>query len=76
MDKEDKDTDLKFIRVSDKPRDIIYVFTPNGVEIGHIFMAEEGDYEFWPVLRGGYWPSWGMRQIADYLDSLNMGRKE
>jgi hypothetical protein len=32
---------------------------------------DDGYYEFWPDLRGGYIPVWALRSIADKLDELN-----
>lgn len=43
----------------------------NGVYMGDILQKEDGFYDFWPELRGGYWESSIMREIADKLDALN-----
>lgn len=40
--------------------------------IGDLECTESGYYEFFPNLdRGGYWPSWLLRQIADLVDAEN-----
>ena len=50
----------------------IKVYSPNSTHIGDILIVEDGYYEFWPELnRGGYWPSWVLRDIADKVDMLN-----
>lgn len=50
---------------------IVIVSAPNGVKAGEIIMMEDGYYQFWPDAKGGYWPAWSMRQIADKVDSMN-----
>lgn len=49
----------------------ILVQANNGVKAGEILMGDDGFYQFWPELRGGYWPSYAMREIADKVDSMN-----
>lgn len=50
---------------------VFIVSAPNGVKAGEIIMMEDGFYQFWPESRGGYWPTWVMRQIADKVDLMN-----
>ncbi len=51
---------------------------PNGylkldtVVLGQLEATESGYYEFFPDLsRGGYWPSWFLREIDNTIDSSN-----
>jgi len=53
------------------PCGIVSVHAQNGAYAGEIIMGDDGYYEFWPHQRGGYWPSWAMRDIADKVDSMN-----
>jgi len=46
-------------------------FAMNDVFMGDVLMKEDGYYDFWPELRGGYWDSYSLRAIADMLDELN-----
>ena len=40
--------------------------------VGELIMMEDGYYEFFPDLeRGGYWPTWVLRGIADLVDEKN-----
>lgn len=41
--------------------------------VGDLCCMEDGFYQFFPDLesRGGYWPSWILRKIADKVDELN-----
>ena len=39
--------------------------------MGDILRKEDGFYDFWPEHRGGYWPSYILRDIAEYLEFLN-----
>lgn len=40
--------------------------------IGELVLIESGYMEFFPDLtRGGYWPSWLLRAIADLVDENN-----
>lgn len=50
---------------------VVIVSAPNGVKAGEIIMMEDGYWQFWPDAKGGYWPAWSMRQIADEVDSMN-----
>lgn len=50
---------------------VINVFADNGVRAGEILLGDDGFYQFWPILHGGYWPSYAMREIADKVDSMN-----
>lgn len=43
----------------------------NGVYLGDILAKEDGFYDFWPDLKGGYWPAYLLHVIADKLDELN-----
>lgn len=47
------------------------IFFKNGVFLGDLLIKEDGFYGFWPELRGGYWDSYVLREIADTLDELN-----
>lgn len=47
------------------------IFFENGVKIGALIMCEDGYYNFFPELRGGYWTSYIMREIADKVDEIN-----
>ena len=47
------------------------VVLSNKVVLGEIFAKEDGFYDFWPDIKGGYWPAWLMRIIADKLDEMN-----
>lgn len=47
------------------------LFFQNGVKMGQILRKEDGFYDFWPELRGGYWPAYVLRAIADMLDDMN-----
>jgi hypothetical protein len=47
------------------------LFASNGVKIGQILAKEDGYYDFWPELGGGYWPAYLLRAIADMLDTMN-----
>ena len=41
--------------------------------LGDLCYAEDGFYQFFPDLesKGGYWPTWMLRKIADKVDELN-----
>lgn len=43
----------------------------NGVYIGDFLRKEDGYFDFWPDLKGGFWPSYMLRALADKLDELN-----
>jgi len=47
------------------------LYFDNGVKLGEVFSDVDGYQKFWPELRGGYWDTWVLREIADYVDSLN-----
>lgn len=51
--------------------DLPNLYYENGVLLGQILMKEDGYYDFWPELKGGYWSAEVLRQIADLLDQLN-----
>lgn len=53
------------------PCGIVKVKAPNGVFAGVIMKGDDGYFEFWPEHRGGYWPAWSLRDIADKVDSMN-----
>jgi hypothetical protein len=60
--------------VKSKSSDYGYqVYYQNGVFLGDIFIKEDGFYDFWPEhpSRGGCWPAYVLRAIADKLDELN-----
>lgn len=42
----------------------------NNVKVGEVYKEVDGYYVFTPV-RGGYWKSHNMREVADFLDNLN-----
>lgn len=39
--------------------------------IGQLSQIEDGTWQYFPRLVGGYWPGYLMRQLADYVDALN-----
>lgn len=46
--------------------------TGSEVFIGDLLMMEDGFYQFFPdTKRGGYWPSYILRAIADLVDDKN-----
>jgi hypothetical protein len=47
------------------------VYYENRVFMGHLLMKEDGFYDFWPDLKGGYWSAHILREIADKLDEIN-----
>jgi NAD(P)H-nitrite reductase large subunit len=47
------------------------VFATNGVHVGEIIALEDGFYNFFPEMRGGCWPSWALRELADVMDEMN-----
>lgn len=47
------------------------VYAYNGHKMGNFLMKEDGYYDFWPDLGGGYWPGYMLRALADALDELN-----
>lgn len=49
----------------------IKVYADNGVHVGDVTTEVDGYYVFYPILRGGYWDAWMLRDIAEYIDSLN-----
>ena len=50
---------------------VTLVSASNGVEVGEIFMMEDGYYQFWPKVMPGFWPAWCLHQIAEKVDSMN-----
>lgn len=52
---------------------VVYAFGGSTeVRIGELVMMESGYYEFFPDLkRGGYWPAYMLRDIADLVDWTN-----
>lgn len=59
-------TELSIIRL--EGNDLFY---ENGVKLGQILAKEDGFYDFWPELNGGYWEAHVLRAIADKLDEMN-----
>lgn len=57
--------------VTTKLGNVIKVNHENGTYLGDFIMKEDGYYDFWPELRGGYWPSYLLRELANALDLLN-----
>jgi hypothetical protein len=58
----------------DEPVRMYHVHHENGVRLGDILAKEDGFYDFWPDYtqgRGGYWPAYILRELADKLDELN-----
>ena len=47
------------------------VLYENGIQIGEFLMKEDGYFDFWPKLGGGYWPSYLLRELANQFDILN-----
>lgn len=47
------------------------VFHYNGVYMGDISRAHDFQYNFWPELKGGFWPEYLLREICDKLAELN-----
>lgn len=47
------------------------VFYSNGIFMGELYMEVDGFYVYEPVLRGGFWEAYVLREIADKLDELN-----
>lgn len=47
------------------------LFYENGVLLGQILADEGGYYNFWPDLKGGFWPSHLLHSIADLLVLMN-----
>lgn len=43
----------------------------NDVYCGDLGMLDDGSWQWFPVMRPGYIPSWMLRQIADKVDELN-----
>ena len=43
----------------------------NGVYIGDFLKKEDGYFDFWPDQKGGFWPSYMLRALAEKLDELN-----
>jgi len=55
-----------------KEPNTIKVHYTNNVYMGDIICKEDGFYDWYPALnRGGYIPSWVLRELADYVDELN-----
>lgn len=42
-----------------------------GKEFGWCYREVDGFYVFIPFAKGGYYPSYLLRAVADYLDELN-----
>lgn len=47
------------------------LYFENGVYLGEILMKEDGFYDFYPELKGGYWDSALLHEIANLLDKMN-----
>lgn len=43
----------------------------NGVDMGEFYMEVDGYYVYVPILRGGFWPAYMLRAVADKLDEVN-----
>lgn len=43
----------------------------NGPLLGDIYKEVDGYYVFAPLMKGGYWPEWFLRGIADKLAEMN-----
>lgn len=44
----------------------------NSTKLGELAIDRGGFWQFWPdVTKGGYWPAWVLRQIADWIDQKN-----
>ena len=52
-------------------RDSKLYYAENDVYLGDIIAKEDGYYDFWPDLKGGYWSAYVLRAIADLLDDMN-----
>ena len=61
------------IKVEKQLNNTYKVYYDNNVFLGDIFAKEDGFYDFWPEYpgRGGYWPAYLLREIANKLDQLN-----
>lgn len=62
------ETLLSLEKVSPEEYKVLY---ENGIQIGEFLMKEDGYFDFWPKLGGGYWPSYLLRELANQLDILN-----
>lgn len=47
------------------------VTTPNGASLGELIRKEDGFFDYWPDDRGGCFPAYILREIADKLDQIN-----
>lgn len=47
------------------------VFYENGVYMGDLSTAHDFNYNFWPDLKGGFWPERLLFSIAKKLEELN-----
>lgn len=59
------------IRLESNGNGYIVRYKENGIKLGEILPKEDGYFDFWPDLNGGYWPSYMLRTIADKIDELN-----
>lgn len=56
---------------SDEASSVVRVNHISGAYIGDIIQKEDGYFDFWPVLNGGYWDQYTLLDIANTLKELN-----
>jgi len=61
-------TSLSLEKVNNNEYNVIH---ENGTQIGEFLKKEDGYFDFWPKLGGGYWRSCILRDLANHLDALN-----
>lgn len=59
---------MKIKKVDDHAFD---AFAENGVKLGQLLREVDGYFVFYPELRGGFWPSYMLREISNKLEGLN-----
>lgn len=59
---------LKFDNLSPTSLDVRYI---NDICLGQLQPSDDGFYVFWPLIRGGFWDSSVLSEIAAKLDELN-----
>lgn len=62
---------LSFTHILSESSDHYEVIYENGVYLGDIVKEVDGFYVYYPEIRGGYWSSHMMREIADKIDELD-----
>lgn len=62
---------MALIYQTKKSHDCYEVFFENGVKIGEFIQDVDGFFKFFPELRGGYWRSYVLREVADAEDAHN-----